>query len=134
MILTGKDSCRISWQEPGVLQLVSPRSAPLVISSVLESISCYALVLNGKVNPQVSLSISCPVLATPGYQEEVNDALAADWCVWTRLAADTRRSSAPSCLASDVRDAQGQMAAYISTLRRIKVVGMRNSLASMRPT
>ena len=36
------------------------------------------------------------------------------------------------CLAFDAQDTRSQMSSYLKLLKRIKVTGMRNTLASMR--
>ncbi len=80
------------------------------------------------------------MLATTRGNEGASDyARVADWCVGTHAAIcfegrGTCTARFLSSLASDAEDARIQVACYIQTLRQIRVIGTRNSLASMRAT
>ena len=133
---------RVRWHERGVVAAGTATAS--VLSTIVESLSCYALILDtraGNVRCTELLrvqALSCPVLATMRGNEDVSDyARVVDWCVGTRAAlcfegGGTCTARILSSLASDAEDARSQLARYIQTVRQIRVVGTRNSLASMR--
>jgi len=137
---------RAQWFEAGVLRLFLGGDAMRDLSIVSYSSLCLAVVLSAREGrtfqmtrrrtrgfpPAASLAetVACPILTSLNTHQGDYLSLVADWCMGTLQMLSTDSKKEVSGLCRDAHDAQNQMASYIALLRRVKVTGMRNSLAS----